>query len=291
MNNDTRSFASIRILGFHLDFENISKNLGVEPSRTHRAGELDRWKKPCLSDLWLLNGHAQQGESMDVHLKWLRKTLAPHYDFLHTLKKTAQIRSYCGFTADDHGSFYVSGEALNLFTEVGFDMEISTVFLGPPESSVTSDEPTEKDVDAGAAHRVPYHYGTESEVILRIIGHSLDFDGISRNLGFEPSEKHRAGDVAAGDHYHYPSDLWSLTVPLLKTDQLDDHFRWLRMALLPHSEFLKFTKRNAGIAIHCNFGTESDTGGVSLSPEGLETCTVLDIPLEFNGLLLWKTNE
>jgi Domain of unknown function (DUF4279) len=285
LSNETKFFVSLRIFGFHLDFEKFSRVLGVASSQAHRAGGLGILRRPHVSDLWVLDTPLPNTETLDAHLKWLRRTLAPHYGFIMALKETAQVRSYCGFTADDRGSFRVSGEGLRFFSELDIDMELSLVFLGPPDSGVVSHEPEPTEPRAKAYEQGSGAYRTESELALRITAGSLDLGGISRALGFEPSEIHRAGDLDASGN-PYPSDFWSLTVPLLKTDELDDHFKWLRMALLPHSDFLQSIKHNAEILVYCSFGTESDTGGVSISPEGLETCTVLDIPLEFDGFLL-----
>src|SRR5579863_9900966 len=95
--SQTKSFACLRIFGFGLDFEGISQVLGIQPSQKHRAGELGALKKPQVSDLWLLDTPLSDTDALDAHLRWLRRTLAPHYGFLHALKKTAQVRSYCGF--------------------------------------------------------------------------------------------------------------------------------------------------------------------------------------------------
>ena len=281
-----RSSACLRIFGFHLNFEEISQALGIRPSQTHRAGDLDARRRPHVSDLWLLEAPLPETEAMDAHIEWLRGTLEPHYSFLRGLKESAQVRSYCGFTVGDRGTFRLSPEGLSLFTNLAIDLEIGLVLLGPADSAEGAEDlgPTD-DTEAEMPQSEPPAYRTTSKVALQVVGAGLDLSGISAQLGFDPSKAHRLGEIdAAGNPY--PNDSWCLAVPLGRRDALDAHLKWLGMALLPHSSFLRSLKYQAELLVRCDFGTESDTGGLGVSSEGLRLCTELDIALEFNAFLL-----
>lgn len=273
------------VFGSGLDFDSISVQLGVRASHSHRKGDPGLTSRPYPQDLWLLESPLPHTEPIDAHLKWLGWTLSPHYGFLRKLKEGAGVRSYCGFLADDRCAFQVSGGALRLFTELAIDMEISLVFIGPPDADASPEVPGLSHAEIGARDWESESYRTESKVCLQVIGPSLDFGRISRTLSLDAPETYRSGDVDRSGKT-YTADVWSVTAPLSKTDEVDAHFRWIRMALLPHSDFLRSVKRGADVILRCDFRTECDTGGARISPEGLELSALVDIPLEFNALLI-----
>jgi hypothetical protein len=212
--------------------------------------------------------------------------LGPHYGFLRRLKESAEVRSYCGLLADDRGSFQVSGEGLSVFTELGIDMEIGLVFLGPADSVLISEELEPMDTrGAEAPEPRPEGCRTHSEVAFEVLGVGLDLTGISSHLGLESSKTHRLGEADRSGNA-YATDSWCLVAPLPPRDALDAHFKWLGMALLGHSDFLRSLKGKGELLIRADFRTESDTGGLSISPEGLKVSTQLDVPMEFNAVLI-----
>jgi len=73
--------------------------------------------------------------------------LEPRYSFLRALKRTTEVRSFCGVIVDGTKcSFGLSAEALRLFTEVDIEMEVSLIFGGysdeesPGSTSAESEE-------------------------------------------------------------------------------------------------------------------------------------------------------
>ena len=275
----------LNIFGRSLDFEGITNALGVRPSDCHRAGDLDPSRRPLPRDLWSLGSPLPRTEPLDAHIKWLFRALEPCFPVLRQLTERAEVRSFCGILAEgDRCGFRVSSEALRFFVELTIPMEISLIFTGYSDLGRVSSQ-TELPEEEPAGTPEPRHYDTESSVIFQILGGNLDLAGISKSLGLEPSATHRAGDVdQAGNPYG--SDMWSLKVPSPKSDELDTHLRWLGTVLLPHADFLRSLGLRAELLIRCNFGTESDTGGVGISPEGLKVCTELGIPLEFTTFLI-----
>lgn len=281
----TKAQASLGVFGDGIDFESISRHLGMEASHTHRKGDPGMTPRPYPQDLWLLDTPLPHTETLDAHLRWLRQTLAPHYGFLRALKETAQVRSYCGFSADDRGSFRVSGEGLSLFTELDIDMEIGLVFLGPSDSSAISEEHGPTDAEVNARERGSGTYRTKSEVILEVTGASLDLSGISRALGHEPSETRRSGDLDSSGRV-FATDLWSLAAPLPREEKLDAQLRWVGNVLLRRSDFIRSLSGKADLLLRCNFGTESDTGGLEMSSEALKALVDLNIPMNFHAYLI-----
>jgi len=279
-------FVCMRIFGDALDFERISETLHVSASKAWRAGDRLLSGRAVPMDVWILDSPLAHTEPVDVHLAWFRRELLPHYGFLRSLKGTAEISSYCGLSVDsDRCSFRISGEALRIFKELNISMEFGLVFTGYPDSTTERSEPKPSECEAEKPEFVPGTYRTESEVAFEVVGAGLDLSSISSQLGFDPSKAHHLGETdSAGDQH--PSDSWSLVAPLPRTDALDGHLKWLGMSLLPHASFLRSLKYKAELLVRCNFGTESDSGGLGVSPEGMRVCTDLDIPLELNAFLI-----
>ncbi len=271
------ALASIRIFGNSLDFDALSRGLGIQPSELHRAGERGLTASVYAEDMWCLDSPYPRTDPLEVHLKWLRQALLPHYDYLRPLRGIYEVSSYCGVSVDgDRCQFQVSPEALAIFVELGIDMDISLIFAD--YSDVESQPRGSTQVD------VRFH-SKGSSASFQATGGGLDLDGISSALGMVPSEARRSTDLDPSGKA-YATDSWSLVARLPRADQLDAHLKWLGMALLPHSGFLRSLKSRAELLVRCDFGTGSDTGGVSISPGGLRTCTELEIPLEFNAFLI-----
>jgi len=169
--------------------------------------------------------------------------------------------------------------------ELNISMDLSLVFTGYPDPATEASKPKPSESKAGKPEFVPGSYLAESEVAFEVVGAGLDLSGISAQLGIDPSKAHRLGETdSAGNPY--PTDSWSLAAPLPRREALDAQLKWLGMALLPHSTYLRSLKYQAELLVRCDFATESDTGGLGVSPEGLRVCTELDIPLQFNAFLI-----
>jgi hypothetical protein len=275
----------MRIFGEHLDLDLITRSLGVQPSNAHRVGEPDLIGQPFPHDLWQLDAPVNRVETLEKHLLSLSQLLEPGFDFLRSLKGQAQVRSFCGIISDSHeGSFCLSPGALGIFTSLGIDMELSLIFLcldtEDASATITPNLPQDAEPEAESQS-----YRTEARASLEITGAASDLKEISEGLGLPPSDRLCRGDasplVPSGDGCH-----WAFTCPLPVTDELDLHMKWLGEKLLTHSKPLRTLKPRTEMVVCCEFRTESDTGGVGISPKGLEACTEIGIPLDFSAALI-----
>ena len=124
--------AALTIQGPHLDLENISSTLGIEPSHNHKVGDLiaKHSKRKHKHDMWSVDAPLDKQKPMDEHLNWLAQHLRPHYDFIRSLKSQdeVEIYVYCGFTFYDfEAGLSLSPEALSIFTDLGISMEVSVL--------------------------------------------------------------------------------------------------------------------------------------------------------------------
>ena len=116
------------IVGNDLDVEGISRALGLNPTHSHRAGDVGMLAKTYPHDMWQLDSPLTAAEP-EEHLKWLRSKLHPNYDYIRSLKGRADIYIYCGYSCEgEQGGFSLTPEALSLFTELGIVMEVHVLF-------------------------------------------------------------------------------------------------------------------------------------------------------------------
>lgn len=270
-------FASLRVVGQRLDIGRISEGLRVQPTEVVHAGSLLPSGRPAPMDVWTLESGLARSEPMDAQLKRLREALLPGYSFLRALIIKTDVSSFCGVIADgDACVMNLSAGALAMFVELNIALGLSLIFLGSDAEPSTSDLPVSEDGQDGSRTEPP-GYSTESSVFVEISGESRDVKAVSARLESELS--------VAYDSDVTPSSL-RLSSPLAATETLDAHLKFLHTALQPHSKLLHSLKGRVEMLIRCDFGTDSDTGGLEISPEGLKECTEMDIPLELHAFLL-----
>jgi hypothetical protein len=128
---EPRCHVGFSIFGTGLNLEGISHALGIPPSRSYVAGDLDLSARPYLRDRWGLHSPLPKTEPVDNHLNWLRQALQPHYEYLRSLADKAELRVYIGFTFRcEQNGFSVSPENLRFFTELNVSLEV-TILCGP----------------------------------------------------------------------------------------------------------------------------------------------------------------
>jgi Domain of unknown function (DUF4279) len=125
------SGAGLRIMGKGLEHEKISQKLGLVPTHTHRAGEIDKFGTPYPQDMWLFDSPLGKRKHLDTHLKWLAKQVEPSLGYLKTLKRKYKIDVFCTYTGNGDGGLSLSPTALSIFTELGIRLELSIILLRP----------------------------------------------------------------------------------------------------------------------------------------------------------------
>lgn len=275
--------ASVRIFGQGLDFENISRTLGVDSSETHITGEVTLCRTPLRTDVWILDSPLSHTLPLDSHLKWLRQALINGPEFRRSASIVGEMDSYCGVSIEgERCSFLLSPEALRLFTDLRVSMYLSLIFAGYSDlgggSTLSQSDPR---ASIGRPRVETYH--TTSEV--RLEGDAEVVERISRKFGLATSATHGLGDREPPEA-DYAKAARSLRVPLPQNDKLDAHLNWLAVALRAHRNLVRSLKQNGETYVHCKFGTESDTGGVDISAEALDAFVEFSVPLCFDIFLI-----
>lgn len=113
---------------------------------------------------------------------------------------------------------------------------------------------------------------------LRIFGHGLDLDAITRDLGIEPTHIHREGERRNPNAKPWPHDMWMLESPLDETRPLGEHLDWLYERLQVHVAYLKALKSDAMVDIFCGYRSNSDTAGFEVAYPSLRLFAELEVP-------------
>jgi hypothetical protein len=98
-----------------------------------------------------------------------------------------------------------------------------------------------------------------------IIGHSLDFDGISATLRQTSAKMRRAGGKTVRGPLE--EDIWSIGSPLGFLKPLEEHLQWLRSELEPHVKFLDELSRTAGMKIYIGFTLAQEQNSFEIPTE------------------------
>ena len=120
--------ASLRIHGDGLPFEEISGQLGVQPTSVHRKGERRGPKSPLyLDDAWHFQPTLPETAPLEKHIEALWEVVKPHTHYLKSLKSRHKLDVFCGYRSNcDHAGIEVPHSCLELFTalEVPFGLSI-----------------------------------------------------------------------------------------------------------------------------------------------------------------------
>ena len=120
--------ATLRIHGEGIPFEEITQQLGVQPTHLHRNGEHRGPRSPGYrDDAWHFQPPLPETNPLDRHLEALWQVVRPAVDYLKALKKRFQVDVFCEYRTNcDHAGFEVSHRSLKLFLalEVSFGVSV-----------------------------------------------------------------------------------------------------------------------------------------------------------------------
>ncbi len=120
--------ASLRIFGDNLDFEEITNNIGIQPTLTHRKGDKKGPNSPGFKeDLWCYNPKLTEDKPLEEHINALWHSIKGSMDYLLLLKQRAKVDVFLGYRSNiDHAGFEIPHTCLEMFVrlEIPFGMSI-----------------------------------------------------------------------------------------------------------------------------------------------------------------------
>ncbi|MGH7219003.1 MAG: DUF4279 domain-containing protein, partial [Nitrospiraceae bacterium] len=123
--------ATLRIHGEGLDFDEITRSVGLRPTHTHKKGESRRpGGHPYRDDAWHYSSGLPEEAPLDAHLQTLWADVAPARDFLLSLKSRCSVDVFCGYRSNcDHAGFQVEPTSLAIFTALDVPFGVSVIVI------------------------------------------------------------------------------------------------------------------------------------------------------------------
>ena len=120
--------ASLRVFGQNLDFESISAGLRLQPTNTHRKGDVGRTSKPYDADLWSYTFPLDESKPLQEHIDGLWTRLKPHKEYILDLKRQSKIDVFLGCRSScEWAGVEVPHTSLEMFIELGVPFGLSIV--------------------------------------------------------------------------------------------------------------------------------------------------------------------
>ena len=123
--------ATLRIAGKGLDFDEISRTLGLTPTATRRKGTAPGSRKPSRKhDLWLYTAPVPRDRPLDEHIMTIWRAVKPRMAYLRRLKKKYNVDMFCGFQTNScTGGFVVDQRCLGFFSKLDIPFGVSVIIV------------------------------------------------------------------------------------------------------------------------------------------------------------------
>ena len=121
--------ATLRIFGLIPDLEEITRRLGVAPTRSRRRTdprrpELPPWK----DDMWSYMALVPEDQPLQLHIDTLWNTLRDHTAYLLELKQSLHVDVFLGYRSNcDHAGVDVPAASLEMFTALQVPFSLSII--------------------------------------------------------------------------------------------------------------------------------------------------------------------
>jgi Domain of unknown function (DUF4279) len=123
--------ARLRIFGDDLDFNQISRRIGIQPTLCHRKGEKQGPRSPEFKhDLWSYSPPIAEDRPLEDHINALWEQIRPARDYLVSLKKIATVNVFLGYRSNiDHAGLEVPYTCLEMFTSLEIPFGVSIIVV------------------------------------------------------------------------------------------------------------------------------------------------------------------
>ena len=119
--------ASLRIAGEGLDFEEISRTLGLTPTHQHRKGE-PHGQGLRRQDIWIYDAPIDRERPLHEHIMALWDAVCPQIPYLRELKQKFHVDVFCGYRSNNStAGFEVDHRCLGLFAELEVPFGVSVI--------------------------------------------------------------------------------------------------------------------------------------------------------------------
>lgn len=121
--------ASLRIFGDGLPLEDITRELGIQPTSTRRKGDRPKSTSKTVfhDDAWTFDSSLPQTELLHRHIDEVWAAVKPRAMYLKELKQQFSVDVFCGYRSNcDHAGIEVPASSLEMFAvlEIPFGVSI-----------------------------------------------------------------------------------------------------------------------------------------------------------------------
>jgi hypothetical protein len=121
--------ATLRICGQIGNLDEITRNMGLSPTKVHRVGERRGERSPPFEhDLWSYAPSVPKGEPLAKHIDALWAAIRDKKSYLLSLKETLAVNVFLGYRSNcDTAGVEVPHASLEMFTELEIPFGISII--------------------------------------------------------------------------------------------------------------------------------------------------------------------
>ena len=121
--------ATLRIFADTLDFEQIARTIGIEPTRVHRKGERQGPRSPPYKhDMWMLSAELPEERPLAEHIEALWALIHDHAACLRELKRVATVNVFLGYRSNvDTAGVEVPHTSLEMFVRLEIPFSLSVI--------------------------------------------------------------------------------------------------------------------------------------------------------------------
>lgn len=120
--------ASLRVFGDMKEPSSISRTLDLQPTLTHRRGEVSRGHRRYDHDGWIYTVPVPEQEPLEMHILALRKALSGRESQLAALSANYNVSLFLGYrTEHDYSTIRLGIEAARALGALGVAIEISVI--------------------------------------------------------------------------------------------------------------------------------------------------------------------
>jgi Domain of unknown function (DUF4279) len=124
--DDFACSATLRIFGDLPDLDEISSELGLAPTHTHKKGDSYHPMAPYAHDMWTYAPPVHKSEPLHKHIDALWAMLKPHRRYLLKLKHSATIDVYLDWwLASDASGVEMPPKSLEMFSDLEIPFELA----------------------------------------------------------------------------------------------------------------------------------------------------------------------
>jgi hypothetical protein len=121
--------ATLRIFGERLDLDDITQQLGLTPTNSHRKGDRRSPRSaPYKLDMWSYKPPVPEERPLEAHIDALWADIQHATAYLRALKHSAMVDVFLGYRSNiDHAGVSVPATSLVMFIELEIPFGLSII--------------------------------------------------------------------------------------------------------------------------------------------------------------------